>query len=120
MSKTTVVYPMITALVKAEEIIGPQRQWEAVNEQQRQFLRDFFQPARQESASLEEIESIAAFSAEEINHFLRERGFQIQLRPFQTSGKRKEFGIASVLNLLVRWLEPGQERTLTGPDQRPY
>ena len=35
MSKTTVVYPIITALVKAEEIVGPQRKWEAVNRQQK-------------------------------------------------------------------------------------
>lgn len=120
MSKTTVVYPIITALVKAEEIVGPQRKWEAVNRQQKQFLRAFFLPCRQESGSIAEIESIAAFTAEEINRFLRERGFGIQLQPFQSNERWKEFGIASVLDLLVSWLEPGQQRTLTGRDQREY
>jgi hypothetical protein len=91
-----------------------------VNEQQRQFLEEFFQPCRQEGGSIAEIESIAAFSADEINRFLRERGFQIQLRPFQSNERWKEFGIASVLDLLVSWLEPGQERTLTGRDRREY
>src|SRR5215469_16290866 len=98
MSKTTVIYPIVTALVKAEETIEPQRTWEAVNSQQERFLTAFFTSCRQESSSIEEIESIAAFSAEEINRFLREHGFTIQLKPFQNDGRWKEFGIASVLD----------------------
>lgn len=120
MSHTAVIYPIVTALVKAEEIIGPQRNWQAVNHAQKLFLKEFFGPCRRESGSITEIESIAAFTAAEINRFLHERGFKIELRPFQDDERGREFGVASVLDLLVSWLKPGEEKTLTGQDQQVY
>lgn len=120
MSKTTVVYPIVTALVKAEEIIGSGRPWRVANRMQERFLTEFFEPCRRESGSIAEIESIAAFTAEEINRFLREHGFQIKLKPFREDGPWKEFVVASVLDLLVSWLEPGTTTTLRGRDEREY
>src|SRR6185312_11494132 len=120
MSNTTVVYPLVTALLKAEEIIGPERNWHAVNAMQTRFLKEFFLPGREESLSIAEIESIASFTAAEINTFLQKRGFKITLPPFRNNGRVKEFGIASVLDLLVNWLNPGTETTLKGQDERTY
>jgi len=120
MSNTTVVYPIVTALLKAEEIIGAQRTWRSVNPMQERFLKEFFTPARAESLSIAEIESIASFTAADINSFLHKRGFKIELPPFQSNGRVKEFGIASVLDLLVNWLKPGSATTLKGQDEQTY
>lgn len=120
MSNTTVVYPIVTALVKAEEIIGPKRTWHAVNRTQKLFLQEFFEPCRRESGSIAEIESIAALTAAEINRFLSERGFAIELQPFQHDERGQEFGVASVLDLLVSWFKPGEEKTLTGQNKQVY
>jgi hypothetical protein len=120
MSNTAVIYPIVRALVKAEEIIGPDRTWHTVNKTQTLFLKNFFTPCRQESLSIREIESIASFTAEEINRFLRERGFTIELAPLRQTGRWREFGVASVLDLLVEWLKPGTGTTLKAQNQQVY
>jgi hypothetical protein len=120
MSSTTVIYPIITALVKAEEIIGPERAWQTANRTQALFLSEFFAPCRQEGLSIAEIESIASFTADDINRFLRERGFSIQLAPFRRGGNWREFGVASVLDLLVDWDRPGTQTTVRGQDGNVY
>jgi hypothetical protein len=120
MSSTTVIYPIVTALVKAEEIIGPERAWQAVNSTQALFLSEFFASCRQESLSIAEIESIASFTADDINRFLRERGFRIQLAPFRRGGNGRELGIASVLDLLVDWFRPGTGTIVRGQDGKFY
>src|SRR6266567_1012163 len=120
MSSTTVIYPIVTALVKAEEIIGPERAWQAVNSTQALFLSEFFASCRQESLSIAEIESIASFTADDINRFLRERGFRIQLAPLQRGGNGRELGIASVLDLLVDWFRPGTGTIVRGQDGKFY
>ncbi len=107
MSSTTVIYPTIAALVKAEEIIGPERPWQTVNQTQALFLNRFFAPYRGESLSITEIESIASFTNYEINQFLSDRGFKIQLPPFENGDDWKEFGVVSVLDLLFYWFKPG-------------
>ena len=120
MSNTMVIYPIVTALVRAEEIIGPERTWQADNSIQALFLSEFFAPCRKEGLSIAEIESIASFTAEDINRFLRERGFRIQLESFRSGGNGRELGIASVLDLLVEWFRPGTETTVRGQDGNVY
>ena len=41
--KTVVTYPNIMAIVKAEEILGVNRTWQAANEPQQPFLVEFFE-----------------------------------------------------------------------------
>ena len=96
-------YPIVAALVKAEDILGENRTWVPINGMQSRFLADFFRICRNEGLGIPEIESIASWSADEINTFLRQRGFDIQLQPFDSL----TFGMASVLDLLVEWLEKG-------------
>lgn len=104
-SKTIVTYPIVAALVKAEDILGKNRVWTPKNGMQSRFLADFFRMCRHESLGIPEITSIASWSADEINTFLRQRGFDIQLQPFDAS----TFGFASVLDLLVEWLGKGKK-----------
>lgn len=116
-SKTMVVYPMVSALLKAEDMLGPDRVWKPINETQAHFLTEFFQMCREEAMSLSEIESIASRNIEDINTFLRQRGFTIQLRPLGPDS----FGVASVLDLLVSWQEPGAKvRVECIVDHRTY
>jgi hypothetical protein len=118
MSITAVTYPMSEALVKAEEMkgVGVNRQWKAVNDEQSYFLKVFFDICREEIGKIPEIESIASWHAEEINAFLRQRGFTIQLDPFDP----QTFGVASVLDLLVEWQEKGEVTTVHGVDGKRY
>jgi hypothetical protein len=103
-----VTYPIVAALVKADDILGKNRLWTPINGMQSRFLADFFRICRNESLGIPEITSIASWSADEINTFLRQRGFDIQLQPFNSS----TFGIASVLDLLVEWLEKGKKTSV--------
>ncbi|MBI2124267.1 hypothetical protein HYT92_00595, partial [Candidatus Pacearchaeota archaeon] len=103
MSKTCVAYPIVAALKKAEEIVKPVEKWAANNEAQRVFLEEFFSECQEEISRIPEIESIASWSANVINKFLKERGFSIQLQPFDSL----TFGVASVLDVLVEWLNKG-------------
>jgi hypothetical protein len=109
---------MVAALVTAEQMegMGANRQWQASNKLQLQFLEQFFKPCRREVDTIPEIESLASWDVEEINAFLRQRGFTIQLRPFGPA----TFGVASVLDLLVEWVQKGEVRTVRGIDNRDY
>lgn len=106
MSSTVVTYPIVTALVEAEKILGPDRQWKPVNETQARFLKEFFAVCRKERVP--EIESLASWSTAEIRAFLARHGFTIEIKPF---GER-QFGTASVLDLLVEWIEQGYVTTI--------
>ena len=114
MSKTVVTYPIVAALVAAERIAGPDREWKPANPKQRRFLTEFFEICRRERVS--EIQSLASWRAEEINKFLRERGFLIQLQPFA----QNTFGVASILDLLVEWLQKGEVTKIETKTQKTF
>ncbi|MBI2046973.1 hypothetical protein HYT26_02320 [Candidatus Pacearchaeota archaeon] len=104
MSKTCVAYPIVAALRKAEELVKPVEKWRGSSLTCDRFLREFLDKCREEISKIPEIESIASWSADEINKFLRDRGFDIQLQPLN----KQEFGVASVLDMLVEWKEKGE------------
>lgn len=111
-SKTVVFHPIIAALVEAEKIVGPNRLWQAKNYDQECFL-SYFETCRDEIAEIDEIESIASWSYEEVMQFLTERGFgDMKLSPFDSD----HFGIASVLNILLKWRKPGGRIPIITPE----
>ncbi len=116
MSTTVVVYPIVAALKTAERILGPDRVWNLTNALQRRFLSDFCGTCWGEVEGIPEIESIASFSADEVNAFLKECGFTIQLEPWSPP----DFGVASVLDLLVEWIEAGEATVVTTDDGRQF
>jgi hypothetical protein len=97
MSTTAATYPIVTALVEAEKILGPDRQWKPANEVQARFLTEYFAVCRHEKVP--EIESLASWDGAGISEFLAQRGFHMTAPaiapPF--------FATASVLNLPVEW-----------------
>lgn len=105
--------PIVTALVKAEDILGPNRNWQPSNPRQTEFLNRYFSQRSEIEKTLADaspaqplkIDSIASYTADEINEFLAKKGFNITLNPFTSPG---EFGTASVMDVLVKWLNPGK------------
>lgn len=103
MSNTTALYAISAALHKAEEF-AKTNDWVGINDSQKQFLKKFF-PSNSESAHFtpEELESIASLEADEINAFLKQKGFDIKLDPIPEGG----FGSAAVMCVAVKWENPG-------------
>lgn len=96
------VYPIAKAVQEAEDLVlGPKRVWNAVNRNQTTFLEGFLVPCREEK--IPEIQSMASSDADALNKFLRDKGFSIQLQAFDEN----EFGVVSILDLLVQWLNTG-------------
>ncbi|HZR42553.1 MAG TPA: hypothetical protein VFB12_20700 [Ktedonobacteraceae bacterium] len=118
MTKTWAAYPIVAALVAAEQMegMGTDRQWQPANDTQQHFLEHHFALCRDEVAGIPEIESLASWSYETINVFLRKRGLTLQLHPFGYPG----FGVASVLDLFVRWEQQGEACIVRGVDSHDY
>jgi hypothetical protein len=106
-STTAVTYPIVMALKVAEKILGPDRPWVPQNKVQARFLKEIFEPCRDESVP--EIEGLASWDAKEINNFLARRKFGIRVpEPFPPL----HFGTATVLDLLVKWINEGSVGTV--------
>ncbi len=115
MSKSATVFTLMEVLRKAEDILGKGRQWRAKNDTQAALINDFLNHIN-EAREIKEIESIASYMAGEINEFLAKRGFSIQLDSFAPS----EFGVAAVLDLMVKWGLKGDKIQITTPDNKTY
>jgi hypothetical protein len=123
MSLVTSPYTIPAAFVAAEQIVhpnglwvvGPDRRWNAVNEQQRRYL-EIFEIVRKEVAGIPEIEVKASFVAEVLNHFLRVHGFSIELGPFAPD----EFGVAAVFQVVLAWFKAGKALNIVRSDGKTY
>lgn len=116
-SKTTltVTYPIVSALLKADEFLGSKSQgFSHVNEMQKRFLEEFYQVSRSDLSrfSHDEIESIASAKSDEINKWLEKRGFSIKLDPFDEAG----FGVASMLSIRGDWAKKGTRYSVKTED----
>jgi hypothetical protein len=103
MSTASEVYTITAALKKAEEIMNLKKNWQSKNDTQRRFLKNFLQACRNDNVG--EIELEVSDSAEKINTFLEKKGFSIRLQPFPPN----TLGFASILDLIVEWLYPGEK-----------
>ena len=109
MSTTTVTHPIASGIRGAETVIGFGRKWRTVNATQKLFLERYLEPCSDDFFRIREIETVASSNHGEINKFLKKKGFTVRLEQL----KRKEFGVASVLDLLVEWLAPGTKVPIT-------
>lgn len=101
-SKTVAIYPIVEALVRAEDLMGKVEQWHSTNRDQLRFRHDYLNVCREER-EIPEIESLASMSAFEINEFLKAHGIDLDITLAD-----KEFGIAAVLDLLIEWVIEGE------------
>ena len=102
-TRTITTYTLARALLAAEEFMGGNTLWYGSNGVQEDFLTQFFLP--NEALSIEEIQTKASQMAGELNQFLKENGFDIELEEFGPD----EFGAVSILDQLVYWMEKGEE-----------
>lgn len=115
-SKMEVPFTIVGAMADAGRIIGESRKWNAVNETQKYFIEEIFEPGMLVVKRIREIESIASFRAEEIAEFLRKRGSNAGFAPL----RRNEMGIASMLDLLVEWKNKGENIEIETPQKEKY
>ncbi len=117
MSFTAVILPILAALSIAEEkFLKLEDAWQTINPKQ-QVLIERYWPFKAQLAKLlpEELRSMASLNIAEINKFLKDNGFDIQLkdRPnFDVDGHPEHFAVASILKIMLMWKKPGTETIL--------
>jgi hypothetical protein len=118
-SRTSVFVPMIHAISHVDDMLGPNRQWTAINPGQEQFLV-VFDKARKEIKIIPESELKYKVSqdVEVLNKFLADNGFSIKLEKFNR--ELGEFGVVSIMDILVKWLVEGVITEVKGPEQQAY
>ena len=114
MSKASEVYTITAVLKRAEEMMNLKKDWQPKNETQRRFLKNFLQLCRK--YNIEEIELQVSDDAEKINAFLEKKGFSIRLQPFPPN----TLGFASILDLIVEWLYPGEKIKIDAKNGEKY
>lgn len=110
-------YTIPAGLNEASKFIGGDVRWAYENSMQEKLLKIYGPTVKEEAGFIPEIESIASKDVGEINRFLRERGFNIQLDPIQDP---RGFAAAAVLKALLEWETKGGKHPLSTPDGKTY
>jgi hypothetical protein len=96
---------LIHCLQLSEQFLGKGRTWKGLKPAQIQFL-ELYSQFGAEVEQLSFLKGMASRDITQVNAFLKEEGFDIQLNPVSDP---QGFGVASVLKLLMEWLEEGKE-----------
>ncbi|MBN2230515.1 MAG: hypothetical protein JW779_13085 [Candidatus Thorarchaeota archaeon] len=115
-TRCQVTYPMVSALLKAEEFLRNTDGLVPTNDTQKIFIKEFYNSCKSDIPKIHEIESIADTNIKKINNWLKERGFSIQLSSISEGG----FGIASMLDLLGKWAKNGEKWSVSTEDGNYY
>lgn len=108
MSETVVTYPINGCLKGAEQIMGAIKEWVHCNPTQYRFLKDYFAAGGSEVAQVPEMKTKASRAAAEINAFLKENGFTLEIDELSPD----QFAVASLIKVLVQWLAEGKKTTV--------
>ncbi len=108
-SATFVPLPIIQALTAGEQFFGGNKHWTAVNENQQHFLKQY-NPHRRSLSHFNdtELQAWVSYNADELNDIASQKGFSITFEPFAPN----EFGILSILDVVLTWLEKGTENSV--------
>ncbi len=120
-SVTNSIYDVAAAFLIAEEpgFLGPNRIWNAVNDQQGTFL-PLLELVRPHITALKAaglLDAKVSWVAQVINDWFKERGFSIQLTE---QGDPNTFYAGSIYEQLVHWLIPGERQPLVGKNGKTY
>lgn len=112
MTFTAVLLPILAALSVAQDKL-PRAEWEPTNSEQR-LLMDRYYSKRHELQKLlpKELRSCAAFGpagVKEVNHFLKENGFDIEL---DANVSPIALAVASILDIALSWKVEGKKDSL--------
>ncbi len=108
MSEVLSITTIVGALEAASEFAGPVN-YRGQNDQQNWLLKRY---AKYKNAlpDIDELETWAKKSAEEINEILEQRGFNIRLAHWDPDPRL--FGTLGILDLTLTWLVPGKSTTI--------
>jgi len=117
---TLCVLPILGCLAAAKSHLEGNRgipsEFDANNLLQEQFL-EMFGDLFGKLAGIPELESRSDDDVKKINAWLSERGFDIQLPP---TSDPKGFAVASILDVLLKWLHEGKKTVITGQGGTEY
>lgn len=111
-TQTLTLLPIVGALKMAYEFkkqaTGP---WVCRNEMQEFFLKNIYRQGIEDLARFneDELKFLASFSHIELNHWLKDNGFDIQLDPFK---EPTDFGAGTIQDVSVAWKEKAQKLVL--------
>jgi hypothetical protein len=114
---TQVILPILGCLKAAEEFLAKHEGWAKLrrevvwtpmNEEQYQFLKRFLEAKSVVDALGDNLKRKADRDVNVINSWLKEHGFDIQLR----SEQGRAFAVASILDVLVEWVKEGEITTI--------
>ena len=110
-TQTITAFPIVGCLKAAEEWLGQPLDWNAVNDDQQEFLELFFNAGMDGIPALgQELRRKADANIGPINEWLKENGFTCKLTVDPGPGG---FAVASILDVLVEWLKKGSRRKIT-------
>ena len=113
MSNTTVLHPIVACLQEAKSFLKTEDVWHPVNDTQETFFDNHY---NDDTLKMDDVlDALATTDNEELMKFFSERGFDFDISPF----KPKEFGVGSVISVLVEWLEE-QTQTIMMIDDVKY
>lgn len=106
---TLTIFPILGCFKAVEDWLNGEQKWTPVTDLQAHFLEHFIEYIEQVDALDGNLERRASNIVEEINGWLKERGFDIQLDKLPG---RRDFYVASILDVLVKWLKKGDKEVL--------
>ena len=115
-TRCMVTYPIVSAVLKAEEFLKSADGLSPANDAQKTFIDQFYNSCKGDIPNIKEIESIADTNVKNINDWLKERGFSIQLSPIGEGG----FGVASLLDLLSQWATKGNKASVITEEEEYF
>ncbi len=107
------VHPIGAVLTRALEMLKSER-WFPEGEKQIQILEQIKQILAKDYDDLQ-METMTSYSHDEINGFLARHGFDIRLDAFPNG----EFGVASVLKIIMTWIE-SQRTSINAKNDQIY
>jgi hypothetical protein len=105
---TQVIFPILGCMKAAENYMTEDSHWFPKNEEQYQFLKEFGLFKEDVAKLGKNIVCKASKEVDVINDFLKKNGFDIELSPVGEKG----FAVASILNVLVEWVEAGKKTSI--------
>lgn len=117
MSRSVTLAPIIAAIQSANELLGPNRIWTPSNDLQNIFIPDYYIPFQDKIDLIRDMmKTKTSWDSEDLNAFLQENNSALRFDPFSPP----YFGMAAILDLLVKWLREGKEIEVVTDDNNKY
>ncbi len=108
MSQIIDLATIMVALQQIEARLAAAGDWLSGNAEQAHLLT-VYKLFGQDAARLEDVEAKASPLIDELNTFLQQHGFSIQLQPIPDP---KGFGVVAILDRAVKWLTAGEPQNI--------